>query len=304
MSIVAPDTSEAQAGYSCPPANDVSATLRGLTMHHHDPPYVLVEFNPWNRTVRADSEAAHAWADGGWSGHEWADMVTVPINVLVMTDDVRGTPAWLVLQQALAAAFAPSHVDLPLTFTTGASSADSYVLYGRPRLVEPLAETAFRGWALCRAAFRALDPTIYSGVEHSATLVLPLATGGLTIPITNPFTIGATVVGGSVALPNAGTAPVGLTLRIDGPVVQPRVTLVSPGGTTYVLRYLDTVNSGDYLLIDTKARTAYLNGTVSRRNRMAGDWFLLEPGTSQISYDAGAYDAASTLTVTWRDGYA
>jgi tail protein len=254
--------------------------------------------------VRADAEAAHAWADGGWSGHEWADMVTVPINVLVKTEDgSRGTPAWLALQQALAAAFAPSHVDLPLTFTVSDDAADSYVIYGRPRLVEPLAETAFRGWALARAAFRALDPLVYSGTEHEEVLVLPLVAGGLEVPFTVPFTIGASVISGTVLLTNSGTASTGLVLQIAGPVTQPRVTLQAPDGSTKTLRYLDSLGSGEVLTLDTRARTAYLGGGVSRRGRIAGDWFLLEPGTSELTFGAATYDGASTLTVTWRSAY-
>jgi hypothetical protein len=223
------------------------------------------------------------------------------LNVLVKTADGGvGTPAWWALQRELTAAFAPSHVDLPLTFTLG---ADSYVLYGRPRLVEPLAETAFRGWALCRAAFRALDPTIYSAALHEVILFLPQETGGLTVPFTVPFVIDALVTSGTTTLVNAGTAPAGLLLRIDGPVQEPRVTLLDPGGDSHTLRYLDDLGSGDYLEIDTKARTATTNGGVSRRGRVVGDWFLLEPGTSEISFASPVYDAAAQLSVQWRDAY-
>jgi hypothetical protein len=303
MSIVAPDVAEVVASYTCPAANDVAVTLRGLTMTAHDPPFVLLEFNPWQRSVRADSEAPHAWDHGAWSGHEWLEAVTVPLNVLVKTDDAeRGTNAWWALQRELTAAFAPSHVDLPLTWTQG-PDADAYVLYGRPRLVEPLAETAFRGWALCRAAFRALDPRVYSGVEHTETLGLPLSSGGLTVPLTVPFAITGGVLSGSLTLSNAGTTDTGLTLRIDGPVSEPTVALRPSGGDTQTLRYLDDLGAGESLTIDTRARTAYVNGGVSRRGRVVGDWFLLPPGDSEVFFGAAAYDASAQLTVLWRDSW-
>jgi hypothetical protein len=296
MTIVAPDTPDVIAGYVCPAVNDVTATLRGLTLEHHSPPFILLDFNPWVRSARADSEAANAWADGGWSGNEWADMATVPLTVLVRTEDaLPGTPGWLALHQQLAAAFAPSHVDLPLSFTAG---SDSYVVYGRPRLVEPLAETVFRGWAICRCAFRALDPLIYSGSEQQVVLGLPSSVGGLTVPFTVPFVIDAVVTSGRATITNSGTARTGLVLRIDGPVVQPRVTLDGQ-----VLRFNGTLTAGQWLDIDTKARTAYLQGTVSRRGAVSGEWFLLQPGSSEIAFDAAAYDAAATLTVTWRSAY-
>lgn len=301
MTIVAPDLAEVQASYTCPPTNDVTATLRGLTMDHHTPPFVLLSFNPWVRQVRADSEAANAWADGGWSGNEWLESVTVPITLLVKTTgSLPGTPYWLELHQQLAEAFAPSHVDIPLTFIVG---SDTYVLYGRPRLVEPLAETAFRGWAIARAAFRALDPLIYSSTTHEIILGLPSESGGLEVPFVVPFIIGATVTSGTTTITNAGTAPAGLTLRIDGPVQEPRVSLRAPDGSVKVLRYLDDLASGEYLTIRTRERTAYLQDAVSRRGRITGDWFLLEPGTSEITFGAAVYDASARLTVSWQDAY-
>jgi hypothetical protein len=63
------------------------------------------------------------------------------------------------------------------------------------------------------------------------------------------------------------------------------------------------LGAGESLTIDTRARTAYVNGGVSRRGRVVGDWFLLEPGSSEIAFAAAAYDASAQLTVTWRDAW-
>jgi hypothetical protein len=222
-------------------------------------------------------------------------------RVLTKTlDALPGTARWLALHQQLAAAFAPSHVDIPLSFTVG---SDAYMLYGRPRLVEPLAETAFRGWAICRAAFRALDPRVYSAAVHEVTLGLPSVVGGLEVPFTVPFSIGAVVTAGRASITNAGTAATGLVLRIDGPAQEPRISLVGPDSSVRVLRFLDDVDAGQWLEIRTRERVAYLNGTVSRRGRMTGDWPLLEPGTSEIAFDAAVYDASALLTVTWQDAW-
>src|SRR5690606_27793991 len=87
-------------------------------------------------------------------------------------------------------------------------------------------------------------------------------TGGLTVP----FTIPAQVSAGRATLVNAGTSDVGLRLRIDGPVVEPRVTLLTDQGTA-VLRLNLTVGAGQWLDIDTAARTVYLNGVASRRGQ-------------------------------------
>lgn len=287
---------------------DVSATLRDLTMHHHDPPFILFDFNPWSRSVRADSETARAWNNGSWSGAEWLDAITVPITILVRSADaLPGTRRWLALQQQLAAAFAPSHVDIPLEFSVddGLGGTDDYVIYGRPRLLEPAVQTALRGWAITRAAFRLLDPIIYSGGLtglHSRTLALPLSSGGLTLPFTVPFIIGALVSSGRAAITNAGNVETSLLIRINGPVVEPRITLASPDGNQ-VLIYNGTVDTGDYLELDTRAHTATLNGAVSRRGLVSGDWPLLSPGTWEIAYDAAVFNADTTMVVEWRDAW-
>jgi hypothetical protein len=288
----------------CQPTLDVSVSIGGLTLHHHDPPYTLLDFNPWVRQARADQENPRAWNDGAWSGTEWVDAVTIPLTILIRTEDgTRGTSAWLALYRDLAAAFRASSADVSLEYTI--EGGDTFLIFGRPRLTEPDAPTAFRGWSLVRAVFRQLDPLVYSGGvagEHSVILGLPSATGGLTVPVTVAFTIDATVTAGRVNITNAGNATTGLMLRIDGPVIEPRVTVQSAAGPVQ-LRYNDTLGVGDFLELDTRAHTAILNGTASRRGLVSGDWPLLEPGEWEVAFDAATYDPDARLTVTWRDAW-
>lgn len=297
----------------CAVVPDVTATLRDLVMHPTDPPVVLLGFNPWQRQVRADATAPNPWADGGWSGAEWNDAVTVPIRLLVYVGDARpGTRFWLAQQQRVGAAFAASPVDLPLDFTVAnpdTPDGDHYVLFGRPRLVEPLAETALRGWALCSAAFVALDPAVYSGPSgsgglHVASTSLPSESGGLTFGVGFPVTFSAVVNAGRLLLTNHGTAPTGLSLELStaADLVQPRITYTK-GAAFKTLQYNDTLPAGQVLTIDTHARTAYLTGGVSRRGKVTGDWFLLDPGTAEVSWNAAVYEPTATLQVTWRDAW-
>jgi tail protein len=295
----------------CAVTPDVTATLRGLVMHPTDPPVVLLGFNPWNRQVRADAESPNAWADGGWSGAEWNDALTVPIRLLVYVGDARpGTRFWWAQQQRVTAAFAASSVNLPLDFEIANpdTGGDAYVLYGRPRLVEPLAETALRGWASCSAAFVALDPTIYHGPSdatglRSGATNLPSEVGGLTFSAQFPVIFSAVVTAGRILAENTGTAPTGLTLTLTtgGPLTQPRVTLLA-GTVSQTLQYNDVLQPGQTLVIDTKARTVYLDGT-SRRGKLVGDWFLLPPGSSEIRFNAAAYEPTALLVAEWRDAW-
>lgn len=159
--------------------------VRGLVMGRNTA-YKLLEFDPWSRQVRADQGAARAWNDGAWSGAEWQDKAVVPMRIRVLGSDAA---SWLALHQALAAAFAPSHEDLELRWVTGGVE---FLLRGRPRLVEPEVRTIGRGQVVTKAAWAALDPAIYSGTEHTTTLTLPSASGGLTVPLSTTLTASAT----------------------------------------------------------------------------------------------------------------
>jgi len=273
--------------------------IRDLVMGPGTNYVLLAEVNPWNRRVRADQGGPRAWAHGSWSGAEWADEVVVPIPVRVEVAD--GTPAgWLTAHQQLAAAFAPSSTDVELRIHIGGGE---YLLYGRPRLVEPDATNIAFGYAVTRCGFVALDPLIYAGSESQAVLNLPLFTGGLTVPVTAPFTIGATRSQGFADITNAGTVETGLELRIDGPVSQPRVTLVSSGGSPQTVTVDIVLGATQWLDIDTKARTVLLNGVSSRRGQASGDWPLLPAGTHEVRYAAAEYNNTSTLTVSWRSAW-
>jgi hypothetical protein len=292
---------------------DVTVTLRGLTFHPHDPPFVLLDFNPFGRTVRAESETARAWADGAWSGAEWAEAATIPLTVLVKPPDLAGSVGtrffWGYYQQ-LAQAFAPSHIDVPLEFTIAnpdrPTGVDSFVVFGRPRLVEAQTGTALRGWALVRGGFRVLDPLLYSGGpagQRAAQVSLPQAVGGLSAPLQVPLCVDATVVAGRVTVAACGTVATGLTLTMWGPATDPRVTLSVEGQPTQTLSYHGALADGQFLVLDTRGRTALLNGTVSRRGLVSGDWLLLPPGTSELGYHAADYDPDAHLEIAWRDAW-
>jgi hypothetical protein len=259
--------------------------------------YRLLEFTPWSRTVRAEQGAARAWNHGGWSGAEWQDQAVVPMRIRVIGSDAG---SWLALHQQLAAAFAPSHEDLELRWVTGGTE---YLLRGRPRMVEPEIRTIGHGQVVTKAAWAALDPIIYSGLEHSAATGLPVTSGGLLVPVTAPMTVDATSVAGRVTITNAGTAPVPLRLRVDGPVSQPWVAVTSAAADPSTLRCWLDLDTGQWLDIDTGARTALLNGVVSRRGLVSGDWPLLAGGDADVAFNAPTYQATALLTVAWRDGW-
>lgn len=272
--------------------------LRDLVMGPGTLYRFVTHFNPFVRNVRADQGGPRAWNDGAWSGAEWTEQVAIPMRLVILA---TGTAHYVALQQALSAAFAPSHDDLPLTFMVGGTE---YVMFGRPRMVEPDARM-IDGTTYVQAAFVALNPAVMSSVQHTSVLSLPLVSGGVTRPLTRPYTIAATVISGRALLTNAGKKTTGLILRVDGPVTTPRVSVLA-GGVTTTLTVNLTLLADQWLDIDTAARTVYLNGTASRRGDASSsreEWPLLPPGTHELAFDASIYNALAQLTASWRDAW-
>lgn len=280
--------------------------VRNLVMGPGTSYMVLDEFNPFTRHARAEQTAGRAWNHGSWSGVEWAAEAVVPIPIRVR-NQAAGTPAgWLTAHQQLAAAFAPigeAVQDVELRFNW---CGTEYVMFGRPRMVEPAVKTVRRGYSLTECAFVALDPFIYSGELQQVVTGLPTFTGGLTIPVQLPFTVDGVLVGGKEQIVNAGTADTGLLLRLDGPLQEPRVTLQVAGADPKTLRFDLDLAAGQWLVVDTAAETVFLNGLPqsSQLGKTAGDFFALPPGTSTLRFaHTGSHNETAQLTVTYRDAW-
>lgn len=259
-------------------------------------PYVINAFNPFLLSAR-HTTTDRSWGPGSWSGREDAEAVAIPLRLSI---DASNDTTWWSALRDLRAAMQPSSVDVEVRWMLG---AEEFLMFARPRLVDPDTEGVVKGKAPVSCALMALDPHIYGATLHTQVLGLPSTTGGLTVPVTVPFTIGAVTTSGRALVVNAGTEETALRLRVDAngsTLVQPRVTVSSVSGVD-VLRANLTLEAGQWLDIDTGARTAYLNGTSSRRGYMSGDWPLLPPGSAELAFDAATYSAAAQLTATWRD---
>lgn len=159
-------------------------------------------------------------------------------------------------------------------------------LYRYPRMVLQLSAT---------------DPRIYSNTLNTDITSLPTSAGGRTYPKTYPLVYGAVSTGGTISAVNSGSYSTPVQLRIDGPVTDPKITNTTTGD---YLSFKITVDSGDYLLVDTATRTVLLNGTASRYSSLdsSSRWFDLEPGTNQLDYSAITF-SSSTLTASWRSAW-
>lgn len=150
------------------------------------------------------------------------------------------------------------------------------------------------------------DPLRYAVSEQSASTGLPQTIGGMSLPLSLPLSIGATVASGRLAVANAGNAATPPRFEIAGPVpAGARVTLVSSGASLYIPH---EVPAGRTLILDAASQTALLDGTAPRL--VTGVWFHL-PGSSvdnptgadEVAFSAPSFETAARLTAHWRSAY-
>jgi hypothetical protein len=102
-------------------------------------------------------------------------------------------------------------------------------------------------------------------------------------------------------VPNVGTATYWPVLRIDGPVINPVVTVNETGDWVRINR---TVLAGQWLDIDAANRRVMLNGSVSLAGAVtySGRWLGIPPGGASLSWNADTADAAARLTINGFEG--
>lgn len=274
--------------------------LRGLTVGPGTSYRLLTDTNPFTLKSSPRGDGKRAWAHGGWAGAEFAEQRVVPLHLFIVESDPG---AWVTAFQKLSAAFAPigdAVTDEPMRFNLG---GHEFVMYGRPRMVDPDTKLVASGLSSVKAAFVALDPFIYADAESSVSTGLPQFTGGLTVPLTVPFAVSARLSEGFIDITNSGTAPTPMVWRLDGPAPQPRVVVQFADGTVAQLRYPFLVPSGQYLEINTGTRTVLLNGKTDRRGYVIGEFPNLPPGTHRIRWFANEYDSDAQFTVTLTERY-
>ncbi|MFD3456832.1 hypothetical protein ACFWVC_32235 [Streptomyces sp. NPDC058691] len=183
-------------------------------------------------------------------------------------------------------------------------------LYGRWRRVEAVTMAqAVYGWIPLTLDFAALDPRWHA--DDSQALVLPLDISnddeGFTAPVTAPITTGVSNPDERPGwVVNNGDKAGWPSVRIDGPVTNPKVWVVETG------RYLQlqiTLGAGEWIDIDTRPGTRWVlrNGSGNAATALTSgsrmDLFQIPPKRSEIRWTATDYTNTCRLTLSWRDAY-
>lgn len=155
-------------------------------------------------------------------------------------------------------------------------------------------ETAV-GFADFIATITAGDPRIYSTEEHTVVTTGPPG-GGVVFPITFPLVF--TAPGGNyITVNNAGNYRAPLRATFIGPLTNPGLVNAETGE---VMQVMATLGLGDVMIIDTAARTVFLNGASAYATLTSLSSFLyLVPGDNTLTTlsDSGT----GSITVAARD---
>jgi hypothetical protein len=162
---------------------------------------------------------------------------------------------------------------------------------------DPLSERR-GGWARVNLSLEAADPRRYSSTETVASTGLPQTSGGLSLPITLPLTIGATTNSGRVTVVNEGNEATRPTLTVYGPCPAFTITHIGSGRR---IAYPVAVPVGRAVVFDPETQWALLDGTSLQP--FSGTFFDLTPGVNEVAFSAASYDPAAQMEVTFRSAW-
>ncbi|WP_405908751.1 phage tail family protein [Streptomyces sp. NBC_00828] len=249
--------------------------------------------------------------DGSFPGVDYYSprMVTIEAGIRTPGDPQAAADALAALDQAAADPAVRKTAGALQTLRLLWPGRDSTKrLYGRVRRVEAVSMAqAVYGWIPVNLEFAATDPRWHGEPEQQVTLPLSFTGGsGFKAPLTAPITTGVadpTERRGWVT--NTGDLPAWPSLKIKGPVVNPRIWITETG------RVLDlslALGDTDTLQVDTRPGTRWVlrNGAnaayaLSAASRL--DLFQIPPGTSEVRWTGADYTNSTRLAVSWRDAY-
>ena len=154
-------------------------------------------------------------------------------------------------------------------------------------------------------SLQTFDPIMYGSNPIVAKSGLPAGGGGFTFPITFPFTFPGPGGGGDINVTNSGNAAVYPIITVFGPCTSPSLTLKAFGQSFLFALTGIQLNTGDFAIIDFKARTVTTNtqGSAYAYVTPGSSWWQIPPGTSTISFSAFSASGAAHAEVQFSNGY-
>ena len=156
----------------------------------------------------------------------------------------------------------------------------------------------------------ALDSYLYDTQSVNGNTGLPNSQGGMTFPYHfedidtgkgSTWVWSETTVSGSVRLTNTGSAPSPVTIRIDGPVVNPQVEH-RPSG--HIMAFDITLGEGHYILINGATHEILVDGTdPARGSVIRREWSYAQIGENIWMFSAEEPSDNARMTVSFNPAY-
>lgn len=248
----------------------------------------VTSFQGWGATDPTSSLTQRVRNSGAWAGDSFSSGRTMTISLLVTS--LTASQHSLDIDQLIHAV-----AKTDTLFQVSESGRVRYCYARRASQVVPEKQNAWTS----RFVFSMFskDWRKFSAPLVGSTL-LPMSTGGLTIPYTVPYPINSTFLSGQVSLTNPGNETGPVKMRVDGPTTGPIITHV---GSAQALTFSASLvlAAGEWLDIDMEKHTVLANGQSSRAGYITSrGWSGFDPGPNTWSFTAASYNAASLLTVT------
>lgn len=248
----------------------------------------IEEFDGWGATGSTRQSVQKARAGGAWSGQGYAKPRAISSSGKFYAPTPEAAQAAL---DRLNGAVSLDDTDL-MVHEPGMSRR--VVAHRTDDVLHRWVMPTIGSWAI---GLMADDPRKFA-TPLSASTRLPASSGGLTVPFTVPFSIDATLISGQVNLNNPGNETGPVILRVDGPCHGPSITHVA-SGLTLVFSASLVLGAGEWLTIDTEARTVMANDQSSRSGYITSrGWFGFVPGDNTFAFTATSFDSDALLTIS------
>jgi hypothetical protein len=233
------------------------------------------------------------WADGSWSGPDFADVVlpSMPVEISGAT-----LAAFQANVAAFRNAFVPQTAPTPLWVKLPGMAVQGIPAKANKRSM-PIGLEWNGGFTAAAVQWRCPDPA-WQSLPRSLVLTGGSAgASGMTFPlfaaVFDVLDFGVTgVSSASGTLTNAGNTP-----------AWPVVVITQPGSIIidgFVVTYAQAIPAGQTVAIDYKAGTATLTGDIDRTTQLTVRQFSPVTSTSSVFFSAASGTATLTIADIWR----
>lgn len=262
----------------------------------------------WDGVESSHAHSSLAWNDGWVSNRARLGGRDITVTGLVTCPD---DAAYMHARQALLGAVPVSGARMLVT-VDGVTLMYMVQRAEAKPMIQPQAGLKVARYSIPLVS---LSPYAFdAGDPLTGSTGLPSSSGGMRFPVVFsggppsvsgsgavPWCFGERVVSGEVSLSNPGGAPSPVSLRVDGPVRDPRVEHLPSGG---VLELREGLGAGHFVVFDGVTRQVLVDGRDPARGAVVRrGWSDALPGLNVWRFSAGEYSPGARLSVSFRGAY-